>query len=176
MSTIWSDAETRELVTLWPTASAAQIAKRLHRPIGAITGKASRLRRDGVLPAGGEKHFAVSQWWARSPARASQVRTSPQVPQMRHLKSAPVVDDALDMRPYSLLELDDSRCRWPLGEAEAVATMLCGGDAVPGRRFARTTCGERVARAARRSDRCYSRRHAAFHPTPPRRGVCRPHP
>src|SRR5205085_5717915 len=60
MSTIWSDAETRELVTLWPTASAAQIAKRLHRPIGAITGKASRLRRDGVLPAGGEKHFAVS--------------------------------------------------------------------------------------------------------------------
>jgi len=79
MSTIWSDAETRELVTLWPTASAAQIAKRLHRPIGAITGKASRLRRDGVLPAGGEKHFAVSPWWARSPARASQVRTSPQV-------------------------------------------------------------------------------------------------
>src|SRR5437879_821937 len=71
MSTIWSDAETRELVTLWPTASAAQIAKGLHRPIGAIMGKASRLRRDGVLPAGGEKHFAVSPWWARSPARAS---------------------------------------------------------------------------------------------------------
>ena len=54
---------------------------------------------------------------------------------MRHLKSAPVVDDALDMRPCSLLELDDSRCRWPLGEAEAVATMFCGGDAVPGRRY-----------------------------------------
>ena len=143
MSTIWSDAETRELVTLWPTASAAQIAKGLHRPIGAITGKASRLRRDGVLPAGGEKHFAVSQWWARSPARASQVRTSPQVPQMRHLKSAPVVDDALDMRPCSLLELDDNRCRWPLGEAEAVATMFCGGDAVPGRSY----CAHHLRRA-----------------------------
>jgi hypothetical protein len=24
-------------------------------------------------------------------------------------------------------------------------------------------------------DQCYRRRHAAFHPTPPRRGVCRPH-
>jgi GcrA cell cycle regulator len=39
------------------------------------------------------------------------------------------------MRPCSLLELDDSRCHWPLGDAEAVATMFCGGDAVPGRRY-----------------------------------------
>src|SRR5947207_3433752 len=127
MSTIWSDAETRELVTLWPTASAAQIAKRLHRPIGAITGKASRLRRYGVLPAGGEKHFAVSQWCARSPARASQVRTSPQVPQVRDLKSAPVFDDELHMRDRESPPLNASHP----ASAHAEVGPCAGPDTLP---------------------------------------------
>ena len=38
----WADDEIRELVTLWPMSTAAQIAFRLHRPRAAICGKAKR--------------------------------------------------------------------------------------------------------------------------------------
>jgi len=60
MST-WTDDETRELVTLWPKASAAQIARRLHRPRAAVSGKVKRLRAEGLLPdTGGAKHFEIN--------------------------------------------------------------------------------------------------------------------
>jgi GcrA cell cycle regulator len=36
------------------------------------------------------------------------------------------------MRRCSLRELDNSQCRWPLGDVYQVATQFCGGDAVPG--------------------------------------------
>ena len=97
----WTNGEIGELVRLWPTASAAQIAKRLHRAVGAVSGKASRLRHEGLLPAGGvAKQYDVKPWRARS-----------HLPLLRQLKSAPakpppVVDDGLDMRPCSILELD----------------------------------------------------------------------
>ena len=43
----WTDQELRELVTLWPTNSASQIAKQLHRRRSAICRKASSCgRRD----------------------------------------------------------------------------------------------------------------------------------
>ena len=46
----WTDEELRELVILWPTNSASQIAKRLHRRRSAICRKAERLRLDGLPP------------------------------------------------------------------------------------------------------------------------------
>ena len=85
-------------------------------------GKASRLRHEGLLPAGGvAKQYDVKPWRARS-----------HLPLLRQLKSAPakpppVVDDGLDMRPCSILELDATRCHWPLGDVEAIAVMYCGG-------------------------------------------------
>jgi hypothetical protein len=56
----WTDEELRELVTLWPTHSASQIAKRLHRLRSAIRGKAVRLRQEGLLPPNLPKHFDVN--------------------------------------------------------------------------------------------------------------------
>ena len=56
----WTDEELRELVTLWPTNSASQIGKRLHRLRSAISGKAKRLRQVGLLPPGLPKHFDVN--------------------------------------------------------------------------------------------------------------------
>ena len=47
----WTDEELRELVTLWPTNSASEIAKRLHRLPCAISSKATQLRQVGLLPA-----------------------------------------------------------------------------------------------------------------------------
>jgi GcrA cell cycle regulator len=128
----WTAEEIDTLVGMWSVASAAQIAKRLHRPTGAVSGKASRLRREGVLPPGAAKQYDIKPWPARSPSHARQVQ------HLMHLKSAPAkppppVDDTLDVRPCSLIELGDTRCHWPLGDVEAVSTMFCGGDTVPGR-------------------------------------------
>ena len=55
----WTDEELLELVTLWPTNSAKQIAKRMHRPRSAICSKAKWLRAEGVLPHGVHEHFDV---------------------------------------------------------------------------------------------------------------------
>jgi GcrA cell cycle regulator len=56
----WTDEEIRELVTLWPTNSASQIAKRLHRLRSAIRSKAERLRQEGLLPNNPPQHFDVN--------------------------------------------------------------------------------------------------------------------
>ncbi len=53
----WTDEELRELVTLWPTNSASQIAKRLRRQRSAIRSKAERLRQEGLLPHNPPQHF-----------------------------------------------------------------------------------------------------------------------
>ena len=56
----WTDEELRELVTLWPTNSASQIAKRLHRQRSAIRSKAERLRQEGLLAHNPPQHFDVN--------------------------------------------------------------------------------------------------------------------
>jgi len=53
----WTDEELRELVTLWPTNSAPQIAERLHRQPAAIRRKAMLL---GLLSPDLPKHFYVN--------------------------------------------------------------------------------------------------------------------
>jgi hypothetical protein len=53
----WTDEELRELVALWPTNSASQIAKRLHRQRSAIRSKAEQLRREGLLPHNPPQRF-----------------------------------------------------------------------------------------------------------------------
>ena len=87
----WTDDELRELVALWPTNSAKQIARRLHRPRSAICGKAKRLRAKGVLPDGVHKHFDVVPVKARPRPVRSTVK-----------KPAPVLNDTvphLEMQP-----------------------------------------------------------------------------
>jgi hypothetical protein len=74
----WTDDELRELVALWPTNSAKQIARHLHRPRSAICGKAKRLRAEGVLPDGVHKHFDVVPVKARPrPVRSTVKKLAP---------------------------------------------------------------------------------------------------
>jgi hypothetical protein len=54
-------------------------------------------------------------------------------PQIRLLLRPTQVDASLARQPCSILELDQTRCHWPLGDIEAVAVLFCGGVAVPGR-------------------------------------------
>jgi hypothetical protein len=62
----WTDEELRELITLWPTNSVSQIAKRLRRQRSAIRSKAKRLRLDG-LPPHNPEHFGVNPQKRRPP-------------------------------------------------------------------------------------------------------------
>ena len=119
----WTESEVRELVTLWPMASASQIARRLHRPRAAICGKIGRLRQDGLLPYGAEKHLEVKPQpdrHERPPRATAELTIRLQKPLQPNLVS-------VQMRPCSILELDDSRCHWPLGEVHKVAALFCGG-------------------------------------------------
>jgi hypothetical protein len=129
----WTDEEIRELISLWPTHSAMQIAKRLHRPRSAICGKARRLHANGVLPdTGGVKHFEIKPRTAQ--ARRARARILPPPP-------PPPVGDSLAMRPCSILELNRTRCHWPLGGFHDVAVQFCGGTAAPGHRYCRYHLG-----------------------------------
>jgi GcrA cell cycle regulator len=110
---LWTETETRELITLWPSSSASQIARQLQRPKSAIIGKVKRLRDEGVLPRDAINHCEVK------PAQAGPKRSPPVT-----LRPAPALDGTV---PCSILELDDSRCRWPLGEMHEVAVLFCGG-------------------------------------------------
>jgi len=146
----WTEAETRELVRLWPKASAKQIAERLGRPRAAITGKASRLVRDGVLPPGRAKRFAANaETSPHGGALSLPHGTANQPLHVKHPNNALAksMDTAntLTMRPCALAELDDGHCRWPLAETTEVAVLFCGGDAVPGRRY----CSHHLRLAAR---------------------------
>ena len=125
----WTTQEISLLIGLWPTASAAQISKLLNRSRASICGQAMRLRRDDLLPADVEKHFEVN------PAVQTRPPAKTMVTSIRPAKPTPPIDATAppkDMRRCSLLELDDDQCRWPLGEVHQVATLFCGGGAVPG--------------------------------------------
>lgn len=95
----WTDEELREFVTLWPTNSVSQIAKRLHRPRLAICRKAEQLRQKGLLPRNLPKHFDVNPPKRRPRHIQPQSKIMPKKP-------PPLLDD---MHPCTLLELDDNR-------------------------------------------------------------------
>jgi GcrA cell cycle regulator len=125
----WTAQEISLLIGLWPTASAAQISRWLNRSRSSICGKAMRLRHDDLLPGGVDKHFEVK------PVRTRPGRAKTTVTSIRPAKSPPRIDATvppLEMRRCPLVELDDGQCRWPLGDVHQVATLFCGGNAVPG--------------------------------------------
>ena len=108
----WTDEELRELVALWPMSTAAQIAYRLRRPRAAVCGKVQRLLREGLLEGKNAKH-----------PDPQKRRTRARPPRTRLMLPLPQVDDSLAMQPCSILELDTTRCHWPLGPIDEVATV-----------------------------------------------------
>ena len=92
----WTDEELRELVTLWPTNSASEIAKRLHRLRSAVRGKAVRLRQEGLLPPNLPKHFDVN------PSKRPPPGPKPKI----MAETPPSVDDSLAIKPCPILETD----------------------------------------------------------------------
>ena len=120
----WTDEELRELVALWPKSTAAQIAYRLRRPRAAVCGKVQRLLREGLLEGKNAKH-----------PDPQKRRTRARPPRTRIMLPPPQVDDSPTMQPCSILELDTTRCHWPLGPIDEVATEFCGEPPAPGHRY-----------------------------------------
>ena len=99
-----------------------------------------RLRHDDLLPGAVEKHFEVK------PVQTRHGRAKTTVTSIMPQKPAPPLDDTVplpDMWPCALIELDDGRCHWPLGDVHQVATLFCGGATVPGRCY----CAHHLRRA-----------------------------
>ena len=97
----WTTQEISLLIGCWPTASAAQISRRLNRSRASICGKAMRLRRGNLLPAGVQKHFEVK------PAQTRPGCTTTTVTSIMPTKPTPAVDAPVppsEMRRCSLLE------------------------------------------------------------------------
>jgi len=125
----WTTQEVSLLVGCWPTASAAQISRRLNRSRASICGKAMRLRRGNLLPAGVQKQFEVK------PVKTRLCYATTTVPSITPAKPIPAVDASVPSsanRRCSLLELDNGQCRWPLGDLHQVVAQFCGDAVVPG--------------------------------------------
>lgn len=120
----WSNQDVATLIELWPTWSAKQIAARLDRTRSAICGKVQRERQQGKTDLPRQKQFAVRPVQVHPPRRKRR-----RIISTRPLPPAPAY---LAMHPCALGELNGHRCRWPLGEVYAVATLFCGGDVCPG--------------------------------------------
>ena len=75
----WTDEELRELVTLWPTNSASQIAKRLHRLRSAILTKVMRLRQTELLQPHLPKHFDPPKRLRPKPRPRTRAKPPPPV-------------------------------------------------------------------------------------------------
>jgi GcrA cell cycle regulator len=157
----WTTQEISLLISFWPTASAAQISRRLNRSRASICGKAMRLRRGKLLPVGVQKHFEVK------PVRMRPSCATTTVTSIIPAKPMPPVDATVpqpEMRRCSLLELDNGQCRWPLGDVRQAAALFCGDAAMPGLPYcqhhlwmARYDSGPQSDRGPHRVNRGFSR-------------------
>jgi hypothetical protein len=80
--------------------------------------------QQGKAAASGGTAAAQSRAFRRKSAKAAAAASK-----IMPLKPPPA------MRPCSILELDATRCHWPLGGFHNVAAQFCGGTPAPGHRY-----------------------------------------
>ena len=102
--------------------------RRRVREAEASFAKAKRLRHDGLLPDVVEKHFEVKPVPRPTRVGAEKKILARKPPS---LSARNVIEPPLEMRPCSLLELNETDCHWPLGEAHEVAVLFCGASKGP---------------------------------------------
>jgi GcrA cell cycle regulator len=103
--------------------------RRRVREAEASFAKAKRLRHRGLLPDGVETHFEVKPVPRPTRGGAEKKIMAKKPPSPSALN---VIEPPLGMRPCSLLELNETDCHWPLGEAHEVAVLFCGASKGPG--------------------------------------------
>ena len=137
---MWTDERVELLKKLWTEGlSASQIAAEL----GGIT-------RNAVI---GKVHRLGLSGRAKSPSSAAPRPRKPRAPGMMRLSRpsmrgntalAPMYEADIEPEPElieniipigqrcSLLELNDSKCRWPIGDPGSAEFFFCGGTPVEG--------------------------------------------
>ena len=103
--------------------------RRRVREAEASFAKAKRLRHRGLLQDGVETHFEVKPVPRPTRGGAEKKIMAKKTPSPSALN---VIEPPLGMRPCSLLELNETDCHWPLGEAHEVAVLFCGASKGPG--------------------------------------------
>ena len=102
--------------------------RRRVREAEASFAKAKRLRRGGFLPDGVERHFEVKPVPRAMRVGSEKKAMAKKLPSRAALN---VIEPPLEMRPRSLLELNETDCHWPLGEVHEVAVLFCGASKEP---------------------------------------------
>ena len=102
--------------------------RRRVREAEASFAKAKRLRRGGFLPDGVEKHFEAKPVPRAMRVGSEEKAMAKNLPSRAALN---VIEPPLEMRPRSLLELNETDCHWPLGEVHEVAVLFCGASKEP---------------------------------------------
>jgi len=100
--------------------------RRRVREAEASFAKAKRLRQ---LQDGVEKHLEVKPVPRLTRVDAEKKIMAKKSPSLSGLN---VIEPPLEMRPCSLLELNETDCHWPLGEVHEVAVLFCGASKGPG--------------------------------------------
>src|SRR4030095_13445791 len=147
----WMPDDINELMRLWDNYSASQIAAKLGRSRSAVIGKIHRLACTHNIANGKKLYLESLKRSSPGQRRIEQHKVEVKVQQ-------PVEQPALgvNMTPdtttrCTIYQLNDKRCKWPLGELGAVATHFCGTKTVCGR----TTVYGRPY--------CLQHCHAAYH-------------
>jgi GcrA cell cycle regulator len=137
------DREKRHFVQeLWPTHSAGAIVEKVCFQFGEtcnrsmVMGIVHRMQRNNDLEKKGTGTLPKVNTRTTRPARPKKEKT------MKTLEPAPSfkpknfpawdVGAPLNTQPCLITELNDSRCHWPLGPIDEVATLFCGGAAADG--------------------------------------------
>src|SRR4029077_17035532 len=149
----WTDERVELLKKLWADGlSASQIANELGSVTrNAVIGKVHRLGLSGRA-----KSLSSSAPRPRKPRTHAMLRIRPTM--RGNTALAPVYDLDFAAEPdlvenhvpmgqrCSLLELSDSKCRWPIGDPGNAEFAFCGGKPVEGFRIAAITRASRISR------------------------------
>jgi GcrA cell cycle regulator len=145
----WTDEKQRFVRGLWPTHSASaivakfclQFVEKCNRNM--VIGIVHRMQRKhglekkgtGTLPKVNTRGIASAS--RTTSPRLEKVKTM-QIPEPAPSfkpKNYPAWDNAPGHRntqPCTIVELDHTRCHWPLGNIDEVATLFCGAAAADG--------------------------------------------
>lgn len=119
----WTDERIEQLKTLWAEGmSAGEIAREMGITRNAVLGKKDRLglskRRGGYANPAPDK--------VEKRLRRRRMNFSPQAPRL--LKAPTYIEPHVEkpVRPVTLLELNETTCRWPIGDPQDADFVFCG--------------------------------------------------
>ena len=138
----WTNEKQRFVQKLWPTHSAGAIVEKVCFQFGQpctrnmVIGIVHRMQRKDGLEKKGTGTLPKVNARITRPPREKKVKTMPTPPPAPSFKPKhyPGWDAAapLNTAPCLIIELNDSRCHWPLGNINEVATLFCGAAAADG--------------------------------------------